>query len=133
MKKKTIKKLANRLMKSAMFIFDEEKKIKYISSKQLGRLLSSKEFKNFFTKYQGFKFEDIDFYLFRNVDYSQPVYDKVIQNYVVRTKSDIFDYTLIIDNPSREYVHLIKNRKFYLIICNLGNSNSVSIDMVEEK
>ena len=101
-------------MKSALFAFDEDKKVKYISSKQLGRLLSSKEFKNFFTKYKGFEFEDIDYHLSRSVTFSQPVYDKVLQAYVLRTKMDIFDYTMIIDNPCREYIHFIKNRKFYL-------------------
>lgn len=133
MKKKTIKKWANRLMKYAVFGIGEEKKIKYISNKQLGRMLSSKEFKNFFSKYRGFRFEDIDFYLHSEIQYLQPVYDKTLQNYVIRTEFNIFNYTLIIDNPSREHVHLIKNRKFYLNFYEFFDNGRVIINMIEEK
>lgn len=110
MENKTMKKWKNHLMKSVIFVFNKGEEIRYVSSKQIRRLLHNKEFNKFFSKYQEFKFEDIKFYLIRKGDYYPPIYNSAHQNYIVRTKSDISDYTLIIDKLPRKYVDQLKRK-----------------------
>ena len=122
MKKKTLKKWSNRLMKASVEICESDtkkQKIDYISSKQLKRMISSRAFREYFKKYKGITFHDVDYYLIHNEGNESdetygPVFDEGTHNYILKDIIGIFNYTLIIDNPSIEYLHIIKNRKFYI-------------------
>lgn len=124
MKKKTLKKWTNILMRASVEksgLEDTSRKVNYISSKQLKRMISNKAFKDYFKKYKGITFHDIDHYLTNNEcnendESSRMIFDERTYDYILKDHISIFDYILIVDNPSIEYLHITKNRKFYLEI-----------------